>query len=976
MQLVTLGELRLVGTDFTRPKPLLLLSYLTIEGRRSRRVLADLFFPDVKDPRDSLSTAVRQLDQCDPELLAADGNWLAANASCDAVELIDALDGGLLERAAEGYGGAFLAGVDLELAEELEEWVFTTREYLAGRVRDAWIRQAEEAAARGMWSLAARHAEAAVDLSEAPPLMASDYPRVFGLLSAGRSPRAAELEKSAKEYGLDVEAEAWNPKALLGAIHEWKSPTPHNLPAPTTTFVGRDDQRMEISNLLGTPQARVITIHGPGGIGKSRLALRVARDQLREGRFAQGTYVVDLESLGSPDQIVDAITAALSLDHATTGDSIDELTRYLRDKRMLLVLDGFEHVVEGAHFVSEIAAACYDVRILVTSRMRLNIAEEYVLTLEGLALPPDAGSREDAVYADAVQLLVQRAKKTRVDFELREEDVDQAVALSRILGGSPLAIELAMAWVHALSLQDIRTEIESDVGFLEARSQNVPDRHRSLRAVFEGSWRLLGPTAREVLPKLAVFRSGFRREAASAVAGATLPVLVQLTDASLVSVRPDGRYGLHALIQQFSLEALGTTEHVLAETLDAHAAYFRDFTDRVLGMMYADKEAEALVMLRNELPNVLAAWARTLATRRGAQLAFPAELVVFFDRVGLYQEGLRFFQGAEAELNASDPLDARWLVEIWANMAWIEYRTGNTARAEDLATKAARAGGPTDRATMIAWNTLGLVFRKRDRPTAAMEAYGRAIEIARGRGELNRAAMYNVNLAIVARELGDLGRAKQLLDDTIATARTTNYSYLLVNAWNNLAAILEEEGNFSGARSLYTQALDLAEATGYGHMRSLLLANIAEAHLESGDIAASTRTLAKAEASAVDERDDLLGALIEDIRGRIQLSLGNVDRAEEAFLRGLEKSVAHPHDRRHLKILVHLAELWADQGAHDKALWVLSRVLPQTTKIPTIRNQVERLIASMPENVRQSGGIVEAAEGIPMNVVRDLTETE
>jgi predicted ATPase len=683
--------------------------------------------------------------------------------------------------------------------------------------------------------------------------------------------------------------------------------------------------------------------------------------------------VVDLESLASPDQIVDAIISAVSLDHASIGESVHHLTSYLRDKRMLLILDGFERVVMGAHLVSEIAAGCSDVRVLVTSRTRLNVAEEYVLTLEGLSLPPDHGPREDAVHADAVQLVLQRAKKTRLDFEFREPDLDQAVELSRLVGGSPLAIELAMAWVHALSLEDIRAEIESDMGFLEARSQNVPDRHRSLRAVFEGSWRLLGPTAREVLPKLAVFRGGFRREAAAAVAGATLPVLVQLTDASLVSVRPDGRYGLHALIQQFSLEALETAEDVLAETLDAHAAYYRKYTDRVLGTMYADREEDALAMLRNELPNVLAAWERTLASRRDAQLAFPAELVVFFERVGLFQEGRRFFQDAEAELDPSDPRDASWLVEIWANMAWIEYRMGNMARAEDLATKAAQAGGETDRASMIAWNTLGLVSRERDHLAAATNSYERAIEIARARGELNRAAMYNVNLAIVTHELGDLRRAKQLLDDTIETAQQTNYSYLLVNAWNNLAALLEEEGNYAGARDLYTKALDLAEATGYDRMRSLLLANIAEAHLESGDISASSRSLAKAEASVVDGRDELIAALVDDVRGRIQAAVGNFAKAEESYLRGLMRSVEHSNDKRHLKILVHLSELWVEQRAYAKAAWILENVRGRTTTNPAVRQHVDRLLSTISDAAGRRPVSTEQPPDVPPEVVRDLT---
>lgn len=972
MQLVTLGGLHLDGSDFTRPKPLLLLSYLAIEGRASRRILADLFFSDVKDPRDSLSTAVRQLAQCDPELLAVDAGWLASDIGCDAVDLIEALDAGLLDRALEQYRGSFMAGIDLELGEELEEWVFTTREYLAARVRDAWIRQAEAAAFRGNPSLACRNAEAAMDLMDAPPLQADVYPRLYAILKQGRSPQAERLKAAAADFGIDIETASESLVDPLGFQPDSVRSSPNNLPVPSTTFVGRDPERMEIANLLATPQARVITVHGAGGMGKSRLAIRVARDQVLEGSFPDGVFLIELEALSSVEQIADAIAASLGMELGSSGDPFYPVIGYLGDKRLLLVLDGFEHLIEGASRVSELAMSCPYLKVVVTSRARLNITEEYVLALQGLPVPSDDAQATDAHHTDAVQLLIQRAKKTRVDFELRAEDRDVAIAICRLVSGSPLAIELAMAWIHAMPLADIRAEIEADVGFLEARSRNALERHRNLRVVFDRSWRLLSASAQDVLPRLSVFRGGFRREAASAVAGATLPALVQLTDASLITVRPDGRYGLHALVHQFCFELLESQEHSYADTLDAHAEYFREYSDRVLGMMYDDGEADALVMLNAELANVLGAWQRTFDARRDRSLAFPGELVVFFDRMGLLREGMRFFRTAEHKLDPSDRRDVAWLREIWANQAWLEYRNGNFAESERLADKAVGVGKPHDRASMIARNTLGLICHEADRLQEARSHFQSAIEIAQKRGELLRAATYHVNLAIVAYAFGSLAEAKRILASTIDTATENDYPYLQVNAWNNLGALLEEEGDYRAAVELYSKALEVAERTGYQRMRCLLLTNLAEAELESGDIAAASRGLATAEASVIEGRDDLVAALVEDIRGRIHAEMGNADEAEKAYRRGLEKSVVHPQDKRHLKILVHLAELWASQGRFVKASWVLEKVLPRMNRNPALRDQAEHLIASMPEPDDATGGEHGTAEWLPTKVLEDL----
>ena len=270
MRLETLGRLRLLDSDFGSAKQLLLLGYLALEGRQSRRVLAELFWPDARDPRDALSTALRRLNQAAPDVVTTESDQVATELARIAIELVEQLDAGELEAALSTYQGTFLAGLDVPLGEELEEWVFSTREYLASRVREAHLRLGGELLASGKAAAAARQAEAAQHLAGAPEVEPEDFGRMYRLLAAGKSPRAAEVRAEAEGFGIEVSAPRQPSPLPVGAVE----PLPfHNLPAPTDAFVGRDPELLEISRLLTDTHTRLVTLHGPGGVGKSHGSL-------------------------------------------------------------------------------------------------------------------------------------------------------------------------------------------------------------------------------------------------------------------------------------------------------------------------------------------------------------------------------------------------------------------------------------------------------------------------------------------------------------------------------------------------------------------------------------------------------------------------------------------------------------------------------------------------------------------------------
>lgn len=349
----------------------------------------------------------------------------------------------------------------------------------------------------------------------------------------------------------------------------------NHLPTPSTTFVGRSSERSEIATLLADPACRLLTLSGVGGIGKTRLALQVSADQLP--RFTRGVYFVSLAPVTSSDQIAAAIAAALDMPLMTSESVQVQLIRILRDKQTLLVLDNFEHLLDGAALLTEILQAAPAVKLLVTSRERLNLQEEWAFPLDGLSFP-DAASTEPLARFSAVQLFVQRAKQAQPRFSFDEND--RAVAtICRMVEGMPLALELAASWLRAMSCAQVAAQLSSSLDLLTTPYRNAPERHRSLRAVFEQSWEMLSPPEKQVMARLTVFRGGFDHEAAELVAGATLPLLVGLVDKSLIRMNADGRYDLHELLRQFAAESLSADE--IAATMQRHFDHFLALAQQV-----------------------------------------------------------------------------------------------------------------------------------------------------------------------------------------------------------------------------------------------------------------------------------------------------------------------------------------------------------------------------------------------------------
>jgi predicted ATPase/DNA-binding CsgD family transcriptional regulator len=381
--------------------------------------------------------------------------------------------------------------------------------------------------------------------------------------------------------------------------------TRHNLPAQPTSFIGRADEIAEIVALLTDPACRLLTLTGLGGIGKTRLALQAAHNTA--GHFSNGVFLVPLQPLQTANQVLSAVIEALNLQ--TSRDPHAELLNWLEDKHLLLIMDNFEHVAEGAGLVTDILAAAPAVKLLVTSREALNMQAEYLWPLHGLDTPPDDMLDGFDDYS-AVQLFVERTRRIKPDFSPPAYK-HEIVRICRLVDGLPLAIELAAGWTRALSPQAIGDEIQHSIDLLATNHRDVPERHRSIRAVFDHSWRLLLEEERAVFAKLSVFRGGFTLEAAEQVAGASLSLLALLIGKSLLRLEENGRYDLHELVRQYAEEQLEAA-HETEAALDAHCRYYAGFLHEHEDAIHDHREFMALNAIHHDFENIRAAWQRAV----------------------------------------------------------------------------------------------------------------------------------------------------------------------------------------------------------------------------------------------------------------------------------------------------------------------------------------------------------------------------
>jgi predicted ATPase/DNA-binding CsgD family transcriptional regulator len=468
------------------------------------------------------------------------------------------------------------------------------------------------------------------------------------------------------------------------------------LPAPITSFLGRQYELSDILTLLSDPACRLVTLTGPGGIGKTRLALEVARHLF--DAFGDGVFFIELASLRTVPDVVTAIALAIDCSIEGVESPQHALLTFLCDKQTLLILDNFEHLLDAAELVAEILTVTPNVKLLVTSREVLGLRGEWVRSLEGLPFPPpesltDSGDTLEQ-YA-AIQLFADRARQVKRDFSL-EDDGACVAQLSRVVEGMPLGIELAATWLRVMPCAQIADEIERGLDILKTRLRDVTPRHRSMRSVLDRSWELLPRGEQTVLEHLSVFRGGFTAEAASEVAGAGLSSLSVLVDKSLLRVEVGGRYSMHELVRQYAREHLAASPDALLDARNRHSAYYAAFLEARFEGARGARQA-ALDEIERDIDNIRLMWARAVQQRDIPTMNRAVDgLFNFYDHRVWVQEAHQALDSA-AEVLAEDSPNARAVLgKILGYRAFFTYLLMRNDAAQTLFERALALLKPDD----------------------------------------------------------------------------------------------------------------------------------------------------------------------------------------------------------------------------------------------------------------------------------------
>ncbi len=657
----------------------------------------------------------------------------------------------------------------------------------------------------------------------------------------------------------------------------------HNLPPQPTAFVGREREVQEITQRLADPACRLLTLTGQGGVGKSRLAAQVACDQI--DAFRDGVYFVPLAPLRSAEFLVPTIADALTLQLQGSGDISAQLLDFLREKRMLLLLDSFEHVLEGADFVSTILSTAPFVKLLVTSRERLSLTSEWTLEVRGLDVPEHPDDESVEAYS-AVRLFVEGARRVRSDYVFPHADRPDVVAICRAVEGMPLAIELASSWVRVLSCSDILEELERGIDFLASAARDIPDRHRSLRAVFEHSWSLLSEGERAALMWLSVFRGGFRRAAAADVAGASLLAISGLVDKSLLGWDPAGRYEMHSLLRQYAAEKLRADPESESQAKDRHCTYYSQYLKDRERLLWGADQGEALEDIADEIENVRQAWSWGMAQGRWGDVSASLNtLCRFYDVRGWLREA------SEALGAAADSIESHHgpegdadrdliLGRVLTQRGGFLYRLGAYAEAGALLKRSLGMleGIGAVEETIPTLRSLGSVARLQGNLTEAQDLYQRSLALAREKTSLAAEALALTGLGHVARQLGQYGEARRYHEQSLAIYEEMENLRGKAVCSISLANVAHDMGEYSEAGQLYQKTLTIAEEIGDRRLAASTLNNLGTVASKRQDYEECRRLYHRCMSMAKDLGDRRLAAMTLGNLGIVSSTLG--DHAE------------------------------------------------------------------------------------------------
>lgn len=624
----------------------------------------------------------------------------------------------------------------------------------------------------------------------------------------------------------------------------------HNLPAPVTVLVGREHERSMLVELLGNPACRLITISGPGGVGKTRLALEAATaltpEVARETPFLHGVFMVQLAALALREPLDDAlattVASALGMNLSGPDPAPLQVRNYLREKSLLLILDNFEHLLAGAAFISRLLEDAPALTVLISSRERLHLRGEHVIELDGLARPADTAPEVAAGYG-AVQLFLQSARSHAPEIMLTAETAPAIVRICQLVGGLPLGIELAANWTQFLSCAEIADEIAQSLDFLESQTSDLPERQRSMRAVFASSWNLLTPAEQQALRRLAVFQGSFTRETAAAIAEASLPLLASLVNKSLVRRVPQHntasmRYSVPEPLRQYAVEQLVAAGE--ADAIQAcHARHYLNLLAARTADLRGPRQPETLAQLSAEIDQLRAAWRYAVARRDCPALRQAADaLFHLYDMRSWFAEGAEEFGAARQALAGQTPDEARltW-GKLLAREGWLVFHGGRPREAQTLFKQSMAVLRARDAAEDLVFtlNYLGAVCSYLGEYHTTETLCHESLALTEASGDVYGRVIALSVLSQSAYEYGDYEAAQSWGEQSLALEQQIGSPWSSAFSLTNVGKVLAALGEHDAARQLFEQSLQIRQAQGDVRGAAICLNRLGASAAAQGD---------------------------------------------------------------------------------------------------------------------------------------------
>ena len=686
-----------------------------------------------------------------------------------------------------------------------------------------------------------------------------------------------------------------------------------------TSFVGKAGDLADLEEMVGAG-TRLITLVGPGGAGKTRLAVEATRRLAPN--FPHGAVFCQLAAVESEDLVVSALIEAVGFAVDTHSSDLDpkvQVLDYLRHRSMLVVFDNFEHLLEAAGFVQDLLTAGEGTSVLVTSRERLHLSDETVFRVTGL---------DDGTGESSIGLFIERALQVDSDFD-PDADPEGIQKVCTALGGSPLGIELAAAWVEVLTPSEIAREMEASLDFLESRERDRDERHRSLRAVFDSSWARLTPNEQASLRRLAVFRGGFERDAALDVASADLRLMSSLVAKSLVRRPRPGRFDLHPLLGQFLEENLASSGE-LEEITERCARYYTDLLRSERDRLDSSDQAEARDLLRQEVANLRFSLLWLADHGDPHEISGILEAVYLFYLAHSWHEGLELL----AELSAraarrSEPGFATGEVSAAIDgissylVAWV----GDLDRASELADRAIavlaeeRPGIPL----VSAWAALGAVSVLRGEQSTGQPLLERALDALDPEGHASLYALLCTTYGWSFYEEGDFERADEVFAEALRAAESTGATLARAYAISKLGLTADAAGDHQRAIDLHHEGREAFVKMGDPAGEAYTLSRLSWTYWRVGDFE-KAREYALEGLFGFEQISHRWGTLATLFRlGIAEIGLGELEAAERHFRSLIERSVEFTMPQMgDLYGLIGLAQVAAADGRLEEATRVLS----------------------------------------------------